>query len=314
LNVEWANRSLVVALTCVFLAVLRPGSAAGHPCLCSADVDRDGEVDQWDVDLVLGCLGEIPVGDCLGADVNCDGVIDILDIDPDDPFGGESAFVCLTSGAPVSECCPGHTPCGDPTAGSCYEANGTRSCDDLECCLAVCGEDAFCCDAVWDDACAIVAIALCPKTRTLTVDANTFLVPVAFSVACGDEAVEVVAPFGEDVASGAEVVLVAPAEHNGACFERWTLDGVGMADGVATLSVTMDDDRIARAEFGCLPGDCNLDGQVTLDEFPLLGICATGSQGGETPPLCDCVDLNGDSVGDVLDYGLFQLAFSRSQP
>ena len=51
-------------------------------------------------------------------------------------------------------------PCG-PGAGNCCAANGTPSCDDKECCTAVCFIDPFCCDTVWDGNCAAVATDLC---------------------------------------------------------------------------------------------------------------------------------------------------------
>ncbi|NCF39877.1 MAG: hypothetical protein GWP75_07145 [Planctomycetia bacterium] len=54
-----------------------------------------------------------------------------------------------------------NAPCGDPGAGDCFEPSPVPSCDDLECCDAVCGVDAFCCDVVWDLACVELAENLC---------------------------------------------------------------------------------------------------------------------------------------------------------
>ena len=53
------------------------------------------------------------------------------------------------------------TPCGDPAAGACDDANGTPGCDDGSCCEMVCALDPFCCDNEWDQQCANLAIAEC---------------------------------------------------------------------------------------------------------------------------------------------------------
>ena len=51
--------------------------------------------------------------------------------------------------------------CGESNAGSCFEAHQLPSCADAACCSAVCTSDAFCCEAIWDGACADGAYALC---------------------------------------------------------------------------------------------------------------------------------------------------------
>ncbi|MHC4090078.1 MAG: hypothetical protein ACYSVY_07335, partial [Planctomycetota bacterium] len=56
--------------------------------------------------------------------------------------------------------------CGDPTAGSCFESNGSPYCDDLECCEIVCAVDPFCCDVTWDGVCAGEALELCANAPT----------------------------------------------------------------------------------------------------------------------------------------------------
>ena len=52
--------------------------------------------------------------------------------------------------------------CGDPNAGSCFEANGTPGCDDAICCELVCTVDPDCCQVVWDGDCAFFANLVCP--------------------------------------------------------------------------------------------------------------------------------------------------------
>ena len=54
------------------------------------------------------------------------------------------------------------------------------------------------------------------------------------------------------------------------------------------------------------PGDCDGDEVVDLDDYVSLLYCMVG-----VPPYCDCADLNGNGGLDLLDYGLFQLAFSH---
>ena len=51
--------------------------------------------------------------------------------------------------------------CGLATAGDCFVANGSRGCEDTDCCAAVCQADPFCCTIFWDGECALVAAALC---------------------------------------------------------------------------------------------------------------------------------------------------------
>ena len=53
--------------------------------------------------------------------------------------------------------------CGDKGAGSCFKANGTPACDNLECCEAVCAIDPICCSTEWDHVCVGEADDLCSK-------------------------------------------------------------------------------------------------------------------------------------------------------
>jgi hypothetical protein len=53
--------------------------------------------------------------------------------------------------------------CGDAGSGDCCVAHGNAACDDLSCCQAVCNVDPFCCDTIWDAACASNAQSICPE-------------------------------------------------------------------------------------------------------------------------------------------------------
>ena len=43
--------------------------------------------------------------------------------------------------------------CGMPTAGSCYEANGTPGCSEADCCESICEIDPYCYIVQWDAPC-----------------------------------------------------------------------------------------------------------------------------------------------------------------
>ena len=61
----------------------------------------------------------------------------------------------LATGTTAAAQCPGE--------GDCCAANGNGSpgCDDLVCCLTVCGVEPFCCDVEWDAGCAAGAAVVC---------------------------------------------------------------------------------------------------------------------------------------------------------
>ena len=79
-----------------------PESCCGA-CPCDCDVDVDGD-QNWDIDdliILLGCI-EDPTGECDGADINCDGIIDKDD---------SNALFCRRNGGSADDCC-GACPCG----------------------------------------------------------------------------------------------------------------------------------------------------------------------------------------------------------
>jgi hypothetical protein len=65
--------------------------------------------------------------------------------------------------------------CGEFAAGSPFEANGTPSCADAECCVAVCEEDPYCCAVNWDALCAGSAFTVCGQCGDA--DAGSAFVP-----------------------------------------------------------------------------------------------------------------------------------------
>lgn len=214
---RWRERSFVVAM----LWLLCSSPVGAHPCLCNGDANLDGNFDDADFFFTIGCLGQLPIDVCVNAGINCDGVIDTRDVDPENPFSGDTAIVCLHEGAPPEECCPNHVPCGAESAGPCDRANGTPACRDLTCCIAVCSADPFCCDFMWDSFCADTAKQDCR-----------------------------------------------------------------------------------------LPGYCDGDTDIDLQDFALFHNCHTGPGNGPVAEPCLCSDFDGDGDSDRADFRAFQLAYT----
>jgi hypothetical protein len=101
--------------------------------------------------VTLTCDGPCPVGACCFFDGSC-----TQEIQPDcEAAGGEYQGDGVT--CDVANCVP---ICG-PGAGPCDAPNGTRGCEDVDCCELICSMDPFCCDVEWDDICADEAITYC---------------------------------------------------------------------------------------------------------------------------------------------------------
>ncbi len=104
-----------------------------------ADLDLDGVVSGPDFGLFMVGWGPCPPDAC--ADVACD---DGNDCTVDYCIEGECRHVQRAA-------CGG--ACGMPTAGSCYEANGTPGCSEADCCESICEIDPYCCIVQWDAPC-----------------------------------------------------------------------------------------------------------------------------------------------------------------
>lgn len=112
--------------------------ASGEPIPCG-DLDADGKVGGSDFGRFMTWWGACPSDPC--ADVSCD---DGDDCTVDYCVDGECRFVQRAA-------CGG--ACGMPTAGSCYEANGTPGCSEGDCCESICEVDPYCCVVAWDAPC-----------------------------------------------------------------------------------------------------------------------------------------------------------------
>lgn len=114
---------------------------------CVSDLNGDGSVGGADLGILLAAWGGCNPGVWCPADFDGDGKVN-----------GQDLGVLLGEWGP----CPlVGTPCGDPRAGSCAEANGTPGCSDPCCCTHVCMILPSCCDLGWDGACAQVALMVC---------------------------------------------------------------------------------------------------------------------------------------------------------
>ena len=115
---------------------------------CCADLDGSGSVDAADLGLMIGAWGGCPVDPCEDVDCN-DG----------DPCTPDTCVDGKCFNEPIPGC--GEGPCGNPSAGSCFQANGTPGCDDEDCCEQICAADPYCCDTAWDTICANAANTDC---------------------------------------------------------------------------------------------------------------------------------------------------------
>ena len=74
---------------------------------------------------------------------------------------GQAASALVTESIAILTACP---VCGNPSAGSCFEAHATPFCDLQPCCQSVCAFDSFCCNTQWDQICADEAAKTCGPT------------------------------------------------------------------------------------------------------------------------------------------------------
>jgi hypothetical protein len=63
-----------------------------------------------------------------------------------------------------------------------------------------------------------------------------------------------------------------------------------------------------------VPGDCDGDGDVDLDDYADLTVCMAGPGGGLPEPGCACFDLGDSGEVDLLDFADFQVLFTGSSP
>ena len=77
----------------------------------------------------------------------------------EDPFCCTNSWDQVCVNRAINLC----SDCGESTAGSCFATHPTPSCNNAECCAAVCAVDPFCCNTQWDQFCVNEAIEQCPN-------------------------------------------------------------------------------------------------------------------------------------------------------
>ena len=131
-------------------------------CECKADVDKDGEVTQHDIDLIQDCFAGSPDPICDNADVDCDGTINLSDIvaancvlelpptePPEQCCGKTVEDVCIYTVACIDGSCSG---CGILNPGLLCEGS---ACPGQTCSTgfsSTCGADC-CLEMVWTGQC-----------------------------------------------------------------------------------------------------------------------------------------------------------------
>ncbi|MGD2110329.1 MAG: hypothetical protein PVI86_13190, partial [Phycisphaerae bacterium] len=90
-------RCLIAATSFVVFGTLFAQNARAHSgCACSADVSGNGVVDGADFAHLLACVGSTPGLGCASSDIDCDGDIDVTDVE---------TWSCLDLGSGPEFCC-----------------------------------------------------------------------------------------------------------------------------------------------------------------------------------------------------------------
>ena len=178
---------------------------------------------------------------------------------------------CADLAAEMCAAICGDDPC--PGEGDCCAANGTPGCNHLECCLAVCSGDPFCCASEWDGICADEALAICAVCSA--------------SGECGEGGccfIESSSPGCSDEACCEAVCLVDPV----CCEIAWDATCAELA---------------LRNCTAVCPGDTNDDAKVDVQDLTavLLDWGMSGVLPTDVDP--DCVVGVGDLTVVVLGWG-----------
>ena len=198
---NFKSLSLLVALTCILGCCVTTSHAQQSGCglgLCGETHLGPGCVD---IDCCTGVCGIVPICCETNWDANClfyaNQTCQICGI----PGLGSCFIPHIKASCADSACCeivcaidsfccesswdsncaftaqetcvlPPPMSCGDPNAGNCLQAHGNSSCADATCCQLVCAGSPNCCEVIWDDLCAFVAVQLCNSNCTLTCPAG----------------------------------------------------------------------------------------------------------------------------------------------
>jgi hypothetical protein len=122
------------------------------------------------------------------------------------------------------------------------------------------------------------------------------------------------------------IATLAPAVADDFTIGWWTVDGggemfttggdfelsgtVGQPDANTIVMTGGDFELTGGFWFGCVPGDCDCDGDVDLHNFVEFQTCFLGPGGGLPEADCACFDFNADADVDLGDFAAFQRAFT----
>ena len=155
-----------------------PGCECGGCCAVVCDLDPFCCDFEWD-GICAAVAAALPACNCDGTaqvsdDCNDNGVPDECEPQEDCNLNGRQDIcdVVDTCGPPIGAC-PGSGACCD------LSGNGTPGCECSACCAVVCKERPSCCDTLWDQICAIIALLrpVCRCDDPISDDCNSNDVP-----------------------------------------------------------------------------------------------------------------------------------------
>ncbi|MCH7704468.1 MAG: hypothetical protein IIB61_05100 [Planctomycetes bacterium] len=182
----------------------------------------------------------------------------------------------------------------DVTTSDCCEAHESPGCDDKACANAVCADDGFCCDVMWDGSCAEAAIDACgdlcfggfgPNAIATVTDNGDGTYTIVLERAIAPNTAAIIT-----YDDGSSVTYIShPANVNA--------DAISNANDVLSLIDILN--GVATPPFGNYSGDIDRSGQIgasdVLRTIDLLnGAGALPNQlGGELPGAPNCDDGGG---------------------
>ena len=219
---------------------------------------------------------------------------------------------CATAGVNQNGCgaemvCPGVcSPCGGAESGDCCSANESANCNDAACCAAVCAVDEYCCETLWDAACADKADTVCQQLCTPLICGNPELPGCC-------EANPLVA--GCSDATCCEAVC--------ACDPACCDPDFGWDRNCATIGFrTSRCGALYTCEAVCHV--CNLCGDVAADGMSIHGAGSNADlrdfavfanclgRNIRDFPECFCADLNDDQTISIADYPILNELFEST--
>ncbi|MFQ5592208.1 MAG: hypothetical protein ACE5HE_13680, partial [Phycisphaerae bacterium] len=87
----------------------------------------------------------------------------------------------------------------------------------------------------------------------------------------------------------------------------------GLGAQMAAAYLPLGGGSISGVARGAIPGDCDNNGIVDLDDFADLAFFIDGPDCGDSDSSCRCFDLNGDHCVDLADFAALQVAFGSAQ-